>query len=121
MFSFLADQQALDLVAENFLQNSNEMPMNDFGAALTKIFLTLIALLLLLGGSVWVLRKLIQQKLQRGSGSQIIHLLEKKMISPKTMLYVIEIENKKIILAESQLEIRKIDAVSSFNLEETNK
>lgn len=114
MYKFLANHQPIDLVAENFLQNSNEIPIGDFGAALTKIFLTLIALLLLLGGSIWVLRKLIQQKLQRGSGTQMIHLLEKKMISPKTMLYVVEIENKKIVLAESQLEVRKIDTFATY-------
>jgi flagellar biogenesis protein FliO len=86
------------------------------GYALTflKGSLTLIALIILLGATVWFLRRLIQQRWRRNGGVESIHLLEKKMISPKTTLYLLEVEGKKIIIAESQLEIRNLGSVESL-------
>lgn len=80
------------------------------GYALTflKGSLTLIALIILLGATVWLLRRWVQQRIRRNGGIESIHLLEKKMISPKTMLYLLEVEGKKIVIAESQLEIRNL-------------
>ena len=92
-------------LAQNAMQ---EAPPGDFGAAFAKMILTLIALVALLAITFWFVRRLIQQRLQKGTGEQTIQIIEKKMISPKTMLYVVEIENQKILIAESHLEIRKI-------------
>jgi len=105
--------ESIDLIADNsmrnlLLQGSTELPPGDYGVSFVKMFLTLIALMLLFGVTVWFLRRLIRQRLERGTGEQLIHILEKKMISPKTMLYVVELEGQKILLAESHLEIRKI-------------
>jgi flagellar biogenesis protein FliO len=111
-------EESADLIAGNLaLQASTELPPGDYGASFAKMFLVLISLVLLFGLTIWFLRRLIRQRLERGTGAQMIHVLEKKMISPKTMLYVIEHEGKKILLAESQLEIRTI---SSSQLRETD-
>jgi len=83
----------------------------DYGAALIKMFLTMIAIIVLFFLSYYFLRKLLRNRLERGTENQSIHILEKKMISPKTMLYLIELDNKKILLAESQLEIKKIETL----------
>jgi flagellar biogenesis protein FliO len=83
-----------------------QMPTTDLGAAFAKMFLTLIVLVILLFLSYWFLRRLIQQRLQKGDSSSAIQILEKRMISPKTTLYLVEVNQKKILLAESQLEIK---------------
>lgn len=85
-----------------------QMPPGDLGATAMKMFLTLIALVALLFLSYWFLRRLIQNRLQKGVGEQAIQILEKRMISSKTMLYLIEVENKKILIAESHLEIKRL-------------
>jgi flagellar biogenesis protein FliO len=85
-----------------------EMPPGEYGMMFVKMFLTLIALVALLGGSVWFLRRLIQQRMQRKGSGQRIHILEKRMISPKTMLYLVEVDSEKVLLAESHLEVRRI-------------
>lgn len=87
----------------------------ELGATFAKMLLTFAALILLLFGTYWFLRRLIQSRLQKGVGVPSIQVLEKKMISTKTMLYLIEVENKKVLLAESHLEIKRIE---SFPLEE---
>ncbi len=105
---FIPDESG-DLVAlnqpEQILQ---EMPPGDFGAAFVKMILSLIALVALLALTVWFLRRLIQGRLEKGSTNQSIQVLEKRMISPKTMLYLIEADGKKILVAESHLEIVKL-------------
>lgn len=90
-----------------------ELPSGDYGGAFLKMFGTLIFLVILLWATVWFLRRLIQQRFRRGVGVQAIQVLEKKMISPKTMLYFLEVEGKKILIAESHLEIEKIETIDS--------
>lgn len=85
-----------------------DVPPGDYGAALIKMFLTLIALVFLFALTFWFLRRLIQNKLKRGSGTDSIKILEKRMISPKSMLYLVDVEGQKVLLAESHLEIRRL-------------
>jgi flagellar biogenesis protein FliO len=84
------------------------LPQGDYGSALIKMFLAMIALVALLYLSYWFIKKLIQNRLQKGVGEQSIQVLEKRMISAKTMLYLVEVDQKKILLAESQLEIKRL-------------
>ncbi len=84
-------------------------PPTDLGMTLVKMLISLLALALLLFASYWFLKRLIQNRLQKGVGRQSIEILEKRMISPKTMLYLIQVENKKILFAESHLEVKALD------------
>ena len=92
------------------------LPPSDMVSALAKMLLTMVALVALLFGTYWLIRRLIQSRLQRGVGKQSIAILEKRMISPKTMLYLIQVEDKKILFAESHLEVK---ALESFPVHET--
>lgn len=85
-----------------------DVPQTDFGTAFGKMILSLLLLIALMGATAWFLRRLIHNRLQKGTPTQSIHILEKRMISPKTMLYLVEVEGKKTLLAESHLEVRKL-------------
>lgn len=104
-----ADEVSLSPAIENI-----EIPSfpvgGDYGMALIKMFLTLIAILGLFFLSYWFLRKLVRSRLEKGAAHQTIQILEKRMISAKTMLYLVEVDQKKILLAESQLEIKKLES-----------
>lgn len=86
------------------------VPPGDLGTTFIKMMLTFAVLILLLFGTYWFIRRLVQMRLQKGVGKASIQILEKRMISAKTMLYLIEVENKKVLLAESQLEIKRIES-----------
>lgn len=88
---------------------TSQMPTGDLGAAFAKMFLSLAALVLLLLVSYWFLRRLIQNRLQKGGSNASIQVIEKRMISPKTTLYLIEAEGKKVLVAESHLEIKRLE------------
>lgn len=89
------------------------MPASDLGATFAKMMLTFGLLIFLLFGTYWVIKRLIRVRLQSGVGAPSIQVIEKKMISPKTMLYLVEVDNKKILIAESQLEIKRIESFES--------
>jgi flagellar protein FliO/FliZ len=101
---------AVESAAVAVAETAPPMP-GDLGAAFAKMFLTLVSLLLLFGISFWFLRRLIQNRLQKGGDHSLIHVVEKRMISPKTMLYVIDVDGKKILVAESHLEIKRLDSL----------
>jgi flagellar biogenesis protein FliO len=42
-----------------------------------------------------------------GAG-RLIHVVEKRPLSPKTMLYVVAIGDKKVLISESQVEVRSL-------------
>lgn len=100
---------AIESIATAAVESASQMPPSDLAASAMKMFFSLIALVVLLFLSYWFLRRLIQNRLQRGVGEQAIQVLEKRMISPKTTLYLIEVENKKILVAESHLEIKRLE------------
>lgn len=83
----------------------------DFGAAFLKMLLSFGAILFLLFATYWALKRFVRFRLQKGVGSPILHVVERKMLSPKTTLYVVEIEGKRVLFAESQLEVRLLQSV----------
>ena len=92
-------------------ETTNALPPTDIAGTLLKMLLTLGALIALLFATYWFLRRIIQNRQQKGAAQPAIEILEKRMVSPKTMLYLIQIENKKVLFAESQLEIKVLESL----------
>ena len=105
MFTFRSLADSFDEVTA-----STPIPSVDLGATFIKMLLTFAVLILLLFGTYWFIRKLIRIRLEKGVGSASIQIIEKRMISAKTVLYLIEVENKRVLLAESQLEIKRLES-----------
>lgn len=113
---FVADEKGeLSSLAASALEIPPLPPSADYGSALIKMFLTMIAIIVLFFISYWFLKKLVNHRLQRGSDNHSIQIVEKRILSPKTMLYLVEVDNKKILLAESQLEIKRIETFPLSN------
>jgi flagellar biogenesis protein FliO len=104
------DKGDLVALAGSLAETAVPLAPPDLGTSLFKMLISLLALVLLLIASYWFLKKLIQGRLQKGVGSQSIEILEKRMISTKTMLYLIQVENKKILFAESHLEVKPLES-----------
>jgi len=100
ILSLLADATSVPVPAPTEALPSYE-------GAFAKMFLTLLVLVVAIVGTVWFLKRLSRSRFGEGS-SRSITILDKKAISPKTMLYVVEIEGKQALIAESQLEVRRI-------------
>jgi flagellar biogenesis protein FliO len=90
-----------------------EMPITYRGAFL-KMMLTLLALIVLIVISVWMLRRIGQGRFRQMSQGRQIRILERRPLSAKSVLYVVEVGRKKVLIAESQLEVRSIASVDEI-------
>lgn len=95
---------------ENFFETEANQAVN-FKGAFTKMMLTLLGLILLIVISVWMLRRISHGRLKQMNYGRSIKILERRPLSAKSVLYLVEISGKKVVIAESQLEVRKIIAV----------
>ncbi len=84
--------------------------IEQYQTSIVKIFVSLLGLIVLVILSVWLFRRIAKGRYSGLSSPHTMRILEKKPLSPKTMLYLVEIDEKKIFLAESQLEIKSLHA-----------
>ncbi|NNM43999.1 MAG: hypothetical protein HKM07_06615, partial [Chlamydiae bacterium] len=73
-----------------------------------KMIFSLLGLFLLIILSIWFLRRMKNAGFKGNSYQKSVRILERKPISPKSTLYVIEAMGKKILISESQHEVRAL-------------
>lgn len=78
--------------------------------ALGKMLLTLFGLIVLILLTVWIMRRLSAGRLGRTNADHAIKILEKRALSPKSMLYLLDVEGKHVLISESQLEVRALSS-----------
>lgn len=91
---------------ETFMSKTDQMP--SYEATFFKMLLTLGGLIILVFFTIWVLKKATNGRFGNMGSQKKITILEKKPLSPKTLLYLIELDGKKILISESQLEVRTL-------------
>ena len=86
--------------AEEILAESEmEMPAYDYGKSIFKLVVTCSLLLLALGGGGYLLRKMGRSRLLTGGSN--LKVLERRPLSQKSMVYLMEIEGRKIVVGDS--------------------
>ena len=80
----------------------------NFQKTFIKMLITLVVIIALVFITFIMFKRLMHTRMKSGNISKSIKILEKRVISPKSVLYLIEVENKKVLIAESHLEIRPI-------------
>lgn len=91
-----------------------EVTIPSYEGAFLKMFLTLIALVVAVFFTVWALKRLSQGRLSSMNASRSIKILERRPLSPKTILYLVEVAGKRAMIAESQLEVKSILSFEDF-------
>jgi flagellar biogenesis protein FliO len=117
LFNFLV--LAVDAVTapESPLTTPEMVP--SYQGAFLKMFLTLLALIVGIFVMVWVIKRLATGRSSSGSGKSI-QVLEKKALSPKTMLYLVDVDGKQTLIAESQLEVKKLMTFDAMEEKESD-
>ena len=95
--------------------------MKGYEGAFLKMVLTFIALLVGIFFTVWLLKRLSRGHFSNMNANRAIKILEKRALSPKTMLYLVEIGEKQTLIAESQLEVKSLVTFDSLVEEEDLK
>lgn len=93
--------------------NFTTLPEPEYKATFIKMLFTLVGLIALIIVTFWLFKRLIRAKMHQSNSNKIIQVIEKRTISPKTMLYLIEVEGERILVAESHLEVKPIKALNS--------
>jgi flagellar biogenesis protein FliO len=97
---------------------SAEEMTHSYENAFLRMIITLLALLVLVFATFWILRRLSGGKFKLGS-SRSINVLEKRVLSPKSILYIVEVGGKKILISESQAEVRALARIDEGSSEIT--
>jgi len=91
---------------EKHLSDKSKAPTYEH--AFIKMILTLAGLVALVFFTLWALRKLSSGKIGGFSSQKKIKILEKRPLSPKTAIYLLELDGRQIFVAESQLEVKTL-------------
>jgi flagellar biogenesis protein FliO len=104
------DNPSTTLLEGSFLENhlSDKSKAPTYEHAFIKMILTLAGLIFLVFFTLWALRKLSNGKIGGFSTQKKIKILEKRPLSPKTAIYLLELDGRQIFVAESQLEIKTL-------------
>lgn len=79
-----------------------------YETAFIKTIVVLVGLLVLVILTIWMFRKISHGRFRGVNMLKSIKVLEKRPLSPKSMLYLVEVSGKQVLLAESQLEVRNV-------------
>ena len=79
--------------------------------ALAKIVGSLGLILAFVFFTLWMVRRLSHGRWQQGNQHRAIKILERRPLSPKTMLYLIEMNGEQVVVSESQLEVRVLSTL----------
>ncbi len=82
--------------------------VEDYGSAVYKMLGALVGLILIIAVVVWVLRSLSRGRFSRGASARRIEIIERRSLSPKSVLYLVEVDGARVLIAESQLEVRPL-------------
>ena len=79
-----------------------------------RLGLAFVGLILALWVIVWILRKISGSKFGLFSSDTKLKIIERKNLSPKTVLYVVEVEGQKLLVSESahHVKIKELQTTS---------
>lgn len=79
-----------------------------YKGAFAKMMLTLLGLIILIGLSVRMLRRISRGRFQASTPGRSIKIIERSPLSAKSVLYIVEVGSKKVLITESQVNVRAI-------------
>ena len=83
----------------------------EYEGSFLRVLGSVIGLILLIVFTFWVLKRLGKGNFGKLGSSKSIQIVERRPLSPKTILFLVQLGNKRILLSESQLEIRALSSV----------
>jgi len=113
------EKPAIEKKDESELPKQEEAPKesqikeatDSYETAFIKTIVVLVGLLVLVLLTIWMFKKISHGRLRSFNYMKSIKILEKRPLSPKSMLYLVEIGGKQVLLAESQLQVQSITSL----------
>lgn len=113
--TFIPDENgklvAQELAAQNnqirfkeFEENKFQKP--DFHKAFFKMILSLTAIIVLCFLTFWIFKRISKSRMTQVNNQRALKVIEKRILSPKSILYLIEYEGTKVLVSESHLDVK---------------
>ncbi len=100
------------LVVQNIMENQENAPLvSPFPHYFRRMLLSLGLLVGLLILTVWALKRLMRSREKEINEQKKIKIIEKRVLSSKSLLYLVEVDGERVLLSESHLEIRPLKAL----------
>lgn len=96
---------------EEELENGKKEEGDRFVTELLNMLFVLGAIVGLMLFVTWILKKMMSHRLVQGNVESQIKVLEQRALTPKSILYLIEVDGKKIVIADSPHGIRRISEI----------
>lgn len=96
--------QTDDTPKDSALKNATD----SYETAFVKTIVVLVGLLVLIILTVWMFKKISRGRLRSFNYTKSIKVIEKRPLSPKSMLYLIEVGGRQVLIAESQFNVKEI-------------
>ncbi len=93
-------------------------PVENYTSSFFKMLSALVVLLLAVVLVVWLFKSIARGRFSRPSSARI-EIIERRALSQKSMLYLIEVDGARILIAESQLEVRPLFQESAARVKES--
>lgn len=91
---------------ENIQNSSTNDEGQDYGILLKKTGFLLLGLIIVVLATIYLLKRFATNRNLTTNRVSYIKVIERRSISPKTTLYLVELGNRKILFSESQFELR---------------
>lgn len=83
----------------------------NFETAFMKMIVIVVGILVLIFLCIWLIKRFSRNRITSMNHLRNIKILERRPLSPKTMLYLLEVGGKQVIISESHLEVRKVTSI----------
>lgn len=98
-----------------------EMPPHPYWKDFVNMLITLFCILGLIMISIWALKKIFRSRMRQMNKHTAIKIIERRTLTPKSSLYLVNILGKNVVIAESQAGIQMITEVGQFEPDEEEK
>jgi len=103
----------------SWMENGFDKPSESrFVHEFVKMLLALGFILVLIFVGAWVFKRLVSQKLYQANMSSSIKVVERRALSPKASVYLLDIEGRGVLIGETATEITRL---AEFDLGEEKK
>ena len=84
------------------------MHTDSYESAFVTMMMALAIIMVLLFLTLWLMRRFSKARFFAKNQGCTIKILERRPLSPKSMLYLVEVDGKRTLIAESHLEVRRL-------------
>lgn len=83
----------------------------EFESSFKKMLLVLALLVGLILATVWMIKRLSKMRHQQFNRFSGIKIIEKRTLSAKSVLYIVEVGRRRFLISESHLEVRNLETL----------